>query len=199
MFTSRAEHRLMLRQDCSDEKLMEMAFGRGLVPENVMTERLKKWESKKKYKDIIHATKITPEQWDSVPGVQPIRQTTRLDELLKRPDITIRTVEHFLDEKINDREIELGIQSDIKYDGFIEKERQEIEKFRAMENAGIPEYLNYEQVEGLLLQTRTKLNTIKPRSLGQASRIPGVTPADISVLMVYLSKNNLVSRGTVEV
>jgi len=198
MFTSRAEHRLILRQDTCDERLMGLAHVRGLVSDEVYNGQVEKWEAKKKYKEQIHDKKISPENWNVLDCVQQIRQTTRLEELLKRPEVSIELIEQFLDEKISDREIKAGVQADIKYSGFIEKERQEIDKFRAMEKTGIPEHIDYEEVEGLLLQTRIKLNSIKPRSLGQASRIPGVTPADISVLMVYLSKNNLVSRGTVE-
>ena len=87
---------------------------------------------------------------------------------------------------------------DIKYSGFIEKEKTEYEKYRKMENAQIPEDLDFNKISGLLNETKTKFSMVKPKSFGQASRIPGVTPADISVLMVYVSKNKHVSRGTVD-
>ena len=199
MFTSRAEHRLLLRQDTADERLMEIACSKGIVKKELFEKRKKMWDEKKRCKEKIKTTKINPETWNARYGEHHIKQKVTLADLLKRPEISIDDIEYFIEEKIADREIKYGVEADIKYSGFIENEREEIEKYRKMENSIIPETINYEKINGLLNETRAKLKSIKPRSLGQAARIPGVTPADISVIMVYLSKNKHVSRGTVAV
>ena len=90
----------------------------------------------------------------------------------------------------------MGIEADIKYSGFIKKDKERLDKYHKMENELLPENINYSAIKGLLSESRIKLMKIKPRSLGQALRIPGVTPADISVIMVYLSKKRDVSRET---
>jgi tRNA uridine 5-carboxymethylaminomethyl modification enzyme len=112
--------------------------------------------------------------------------------------VTIDDVEEFLGGKSSKIEVKKGVEADIKYSGFVEKEKIENAKYRKMENSIIPDTVNYKEIAGLLNDTKAKFITVRPRSLGQASRIPGVTPADISVLMVYLSKHKHVSRGTVD-
>jgi tRNA uridine 5-carboxymethylaminomethyl modification enzyme len=96
----------------------------------------------------------------------------------------------------DNREILKSVEADIKYAGFVEKDREHLEKFRKMELEIIPEIIQYESIVGLLNESKSKLMKIRPRSLGQALRIPGVTPADISILMVHLSKQKHVSRET---
>lgn len=198
MFTSRAEHRLELRQDNSDERLMPVAYALGLINKDVFERRQRIWEEKKKYIEKLHAIRICPEKWNKNNPRSAIKQTTQLYELLKRPEVTVDKIEDFLDHKNNLREVKKGVEADVKYSGFVEKEKTENVKYRKMEDSIIPENINYKDIIGLLNDTKEKFYAIKPRSLGQASRIPGVTPADISVLMIYLAKQNHVSRGTVE-
>jgi tRNA uridine 5-carboxymethylaminomethyl modification enzyme len=199
MFTSRAEHRLLLRQDNSDERLMKFSWEKGLIEKEIFEKRRRIWEEKEKYKDLIFNYKVKPEVWNQRIKNILINQTTKLNELLKRPEISIDNVEEFLGNIKQPREIKLGVEADIKYSGFLEKEKEMIEKYKKFENLIIPDSINYEKISGFLSESRLKLTEIKPKSLGQASRIPGVTPADISVLMVYLLKNKIVSRETVDI
>ena len=198
MFTSRAEHRLELRQDNSDERLMPIAYTLGLIDKDSFEKRQRIWEQKDKYKQNLRKIKVCPENWNGKNTCNPIKQTTQLYDLLRRPEVFIEDVEEFLEDNNSRREVKKGVEADIKYSGFIEKEKTEKEKYRKMEDSIIPDNVNYKEILGLLNDTREKFDTIKPRSLGQASRIPGVTPADISVLMVYLSKHKHVSRGTAD-
>jgi tRNA uridine 5-carboxymethylaminomethyl modification enzyme len=189
MFTSRAENRILLRQDNSDERLMNFAYEKGLIDKELFEKRKQIWERKEKYKEAINKNKISPMIWNEKKKSFFIKQTTKLSELLKRPETSIDDIEEFIGKQKEIREIKLGAEADIKYSGFLEKEKEMIEKVKKLENSIIPEHINYEKINGLLTETKQKLSNIRPRSLGQASRIPGVTPADISILMVYIIKN----------
>jgi tRNA uridine 5-carboxymethylaminomethyl modification enzyme len=189
MFTSRAEHRLVLRQDDADERLMPIAMKQDLLSKETFERRKWLWNEKRRYKKVISAARITPELWRRIGKASPeIRTATQAAILLKRPEIGIDDILGAIAESIEDREIRLGVEADIKYGGFIEKEKDGLEKFRRMENELIPETFEYQAIEGLGAESRSKLSKIKPRSLGQALRIPGVTPADIAVLMVSLAR-----------
>ena len=108
-------------------------------------------------------------------------------DLLKRPEITMESIEHFIDIPYSD-EVKIEVMINVKYAGYIKKAEKDAEKMLKMENKKIPENINYEEITNLASEAREKLEKVRPTSLGQASRISGVNPADISVLMVYLKR-----------
>jgi len=197
MFTSRAEYRILLRQDNCDERLMPIFYENGFLEQDIYIERKKVWENKKeilqKMKGVNFYLNDVLENKDS--GTNKIKAY----DLLKRPDVNIENFEKKIDFiDFSERNILITIESDIKYEGFIEKQRVEIIRNSKYENTEIPNNFNYDEVKGLLIESRTKMKLIKPSTLGQASRIPGVTPADISILTMYITKfrHLLVSRET---
>jgi len=193
MFTSRAEYRLILREDNADLRLTEKAYGIGLVGE----ERYKEVQTKKRaigeewarLKEVrIFPNAATNKRFSGLGWVAP-RSPVSLAELLRRPEISYSDLELFdkrSDEVPSDVVEQVEIQ--IKYEGYIKRQEQEIQKFRKLENRKIPEGINYQEIIGLSNEVREKLSKIRPGSLGQASRISGVTPAAIAILMVRLKR-----------
>jgi tRNA uridine 5-carboxymethylaminomethyl modification enzyme len=176
---------------------MPIALRKGLIDNDLFEKRKRRWEEKEKLKETFSQAKIDPSQWNPEKAEARIRSKTSAAELLKRPEVSIEEICDVLGGIVRDREIRKSVEADIKYAGFIEKDVEHLEKFREMELELIPETIRYESIEGLLNESKGKLAKIRPHSLGQALRIPGVTPADISVIMVHLSKQKHVSRETV--
>jgi tRNA uridine 5-carboxymethylaminomethyl modification enzyme len=193
MFTSRAEYRLLLREDNADMRLTEIGHRIGLAT----TEAHQRVSSKKVKTSMLIAfleqEQISPtaqicKKLESI-GSTPVRNQTSLAQLLRRPEISIYDIET-LSEAVNkfDPDVALEAEVEIKYAGYIDRQMEMVERFRKIENASIPEDLNYSDIKGLSREVREKLVRIKPQSLGQASRISGITPAAISLLSIYLRK-----------
>jgi tRNA uridine 5-carboxymethylaminomethyl modification enzyme len=187
MFTSCAEYRLVLRQDNADLRFTEKGYNLGLISE----ERYNKFLMKKKLinekLELLKKTFLSP---DDMPI---LTEKISLYDFLKRPEIRYKDIEKFLpkeevtDEKIL-REVIEQVEIQVKYEGYIKKQNAQIEKFEKMEKIKIPEDIDYKKIHGLSFEAIEKLSKIKPESIGQASRISGVTPSDISIIMIYLKK-----------
>lgn len=186
MFTSRAEHRLKLRQDNCDERLMPIAFKMGYIERSAIEQRQRVWDSRERAMDLLRSKKVEPETWENL-FQEKLEQPINATDLLKRPSVSLEQLLHCFRMDIpEDREIRLRIEADIKYSGFIEKENAMIDKMHKLESTAIPEDFNYSKVIGLLTGSIVKLQKVRPATLGQASRIAGVTPADISLLAMYI-------------
>lgn len=193
MMTSRSEYRLVLRQDNADERLMPIGRKLGLVNNDVWENFLYKKDKKEKEINRAKNTIITPskELNDEIVSreTSPIETGVKLSDLLKRPQLNYGILKPFdkTRGKIEEEILEKA-EIEIKYEGYIEKQKRQIEEMRRLECQIIPEDFDYKSLTGLRLEAREKLEKIKPRSLGQASRISGVSPADVSVLMVWIAK-----------
>ena len=193
MMTSRAEYRLLLRQDNADIRLREKGYQVGLITKEQYDEVLKKKQLIKQEIERLKNKKIgaskVHQDFLEKNGSASLKTGTSLAELLCRPELNYKILEEIDPErkKLPDSIIE-QVEIEIKYEGYIERQLRQVEQFKKMEKKMIPDNLNYDNVPSLRLEARQKLKSFHPISLGQASRISGVSPADISVLLVYLEQ-----------
>ena len=197
LFTSRAEYRLLLREDNADLRLTEKGFQIGLVGE----ERHRKVLDKKARIEALHGllrsvrlqpSKVTLERLAGY-GIEEIKNPVTLEELLKRPGMTVARLAS-LDDRLAlvDDEVAYQVELKVKYRGYTERQAEMVNRARKLEDMGIPRAIAYEEVSGLSREVVEKLSRIRPFSLGQASRISGVTPAAVSALLVHMKKRGMV-------
>lgn len=193
MMTSRAEYRLLLRQDNADLRLLQIGYENGLISEERYQKFLKKKENI--FAEIERLKKTTVKPTEKVNEMltkynsSNIKAGVKLAELLKRTEIKydyLKEIDENMPELTKQEREEVEIQ--VKYEGYIKLEEEQVAKFKKLEQKKLPKDINYEDIKGLRLEARQKLNNIKPESVGQASRISGVSPADISVLLIFLEQ-----------
>ena len=191
MMTSRAEYRLLLRQDNADLRLTKIGYEIGLISEERYQNLLKKESQIQKEIQRVEKTNIgTSEKVQKLLaacGSTPLNSGTTLAELIRRPELSYKKLED-IDENRPDlpEDVEEQVEINIKYDGYIRRQMRQVEQFKKLENKKIPENIDYDTIKSLRIEAKQKLTQIRPSSIGQASRISGVSPADISVLLIYL-------------
>ncbi|OHB93212.1 MAG: hypothetical protein A3E19_05850 [Planctomycetes bacterium RIFCSPHIGHO2_12_FULL_52_36] len=178
MFTSRAEYRLILRQDNADRRLMKYGYKFGLISEG-------QWKSLEEKESLIAWTRAylqsTPYEGQS------------LEKFLRKPEVDfarLLAINPLLTEKGLPPEVKEQVEIEVKYEGYIQRQMAHVEKFKKMESWSLPPWLDYQEIPELRKEARQKLLEIRPASLGQAARISGVSPADVSILMVYLTSKS---------
>lgn len=191
LLTSRAEYRLLLRHDNADIRLRKSGYEVGLIDEERYSKLLEKEKKINELTEELKNNKITPKEninnYLLNINSSPIKDGITLYDLLKRPEINMKDIKKFIDIDYPEDIIE-QVEINIKYEGYIKKANREAEKMLDLENKKIPENIDYDKIHNLASEAKQKLKEVKPISIGQALRISGVNPADISILMIYIKK-----------
>jgi tRNA uridine 5-carboxymethylaminomethyl modification enzyme len=196
LLTSRAEYRLLLRHDNADLRLTEIGHKIGLIPDERYEKFIAKKDAIEREKERLWSTIIKPQaavqELIKSLGGSELKDGIRASDLLKRPEMTYEHIEMLAPcDSPLDMDIKEQVEIQIKYEGYIEKSLQQVERLKKMENKKVPEDIDYDVINGLATEARQKLKKIKPLSIAQASRISGVNPADISILLVYLEQGRI--------
>jgi len=191
MFTSRAEYRLLLREDNADFRLREKGYALGLVSDDIYREFCRKRDQVDHLLARLKNVRLRPEPGAldrlKALGTSPIRNVTSLEQLLRRNDVFFEDLSRFDPELSHTHEqVAMEVEARIKYEGYIERQERQVEKLKRMDTVGLPEDIDYGSVHGLSTEVREKLSRVRPISLGQASRISGVTPAAVMAIQVHL-------------
>jgi tRNA uridine 5-carboxymethylaminomethyl modification enzyme len=191
MFTSRAEYRLLLREDNADQRLTEIGYRLGMVSDARWARYATKIEGITRGRERLRQVRLAPSDRQALSrlGLAELKNGVSLDELLRRPEITIAAL-LFLDPELAGLPAEAleQLEISVKYAGYIERELEQVERFRRTEEVEIPVAFDYDAVSGFSNEVRDKLKSVRPLNLGQAARIPGVTPAAIGILAVQLRR-----------
>ena len=194
MMTSRSEYRLILREDNADLRLTEMGYKIGLVSEEAHNALLEKIDGIKKETERVNSASIAPsEELNKVleeAGTAPLKTGCKMSELLKRPQVTYKLLEKFDKSRPEiAKEIFEQVEINFKYEGYIKRQKAQVDELKRLEVKKIPPDIDYKAITNLRLEAIEKLEKIRPENVGQASRISGVSPADISVLLIHLRSN----------
>ena len=197
MFTSRAEYRLILREDNADLRLTEKGRELGLVDDERWSVFSAKKEGMQKETERLATSYVQPksEQASSIEDKlsRPLAREYSLVELLRRPELTYDDVAGLVGEPESNPQVREQVEIQTKYQGYIDRQTEEIDRLRRYENTKLPENIDYDAIEGLSSEIKQKLNDNRPETLGRASRIQGMTPAAVSLLLVHLKKRSMVA------
>ena len=197
MFTSRAEYRTLLRQDNADIRLTQKGYDLGIAEESRLKRMETKLENAKTLVSFFRKQSVRPEVANPILEAKqsaPIRQSDKVFKIFSRPNISMQDilkfpdVNAFISPDVFDAESLEQAEIQVKYSGYISKEKNNVDKLTRLEYVKIPKHFDYSQINSMSLEAREKLNAIKPQTVAQASRVSGVSPNDISVLLVYMGR-----------